>query len=312
MIALVSADAAVPLDPDLGPLCEAIRARIGDDYAVVSWDADVDWSSFDAVVIRSTWDYIDRLGEFLSWVEGVGRVTRLLNSADAVRWNVNKEYLLDLAAEGIPIVPTTLVRPGEAPPLVDTLHVVKPWVGAGSKGARRCVPDEVAAHVATLHAGGRTAMVQPYLDLLDERGEIEHCFIPCDATESAQDPRRLVLSHAFRKGAMLTTNSGEDVGGVFTKEEITPCDPTASSLELAHAVIESKALQRLHELAYARVHVAPYRDAAGTESLVVMEVELIEPSFYFEVSPGSVGMFADRLLARIDAPHPSGAGARSS
>jgi hypothetical protein len=300
VLALVTTDAAASVDPDLVPLDRALRSRLGGAAtAVVSWDdPDVDWAEFDAVVIRSTWDYVERLGEFLTWADRVASVSRLFNSPDTIRWNANKEYLIELAAEGVPIVPTTFVRPGETPPVVEGTHVVKPTVGAGSKGARRCEPSEVAAHVGLLHAAGRTAMIQPYLELLDERGEIEHCFVRgvTEQTSPGVNRHGLVLSHAFRKGAILTSSDVEQVAGLFAKEVITACDPSEESLDLAHQVLATDAIHRLDEVTFARIDVAPLRDRHGDESLVVMEVELIEPSFYFDVTPGSADAFADRLV----------------
>jgi hypothetical protein len=87
------------LDPDdellLGPLTErGIQAE-----AAVWDDPAVDWAAFDLAVIRSTWDYHGKLGDFLAWVR---RVPRLANPATAVEWNTDKRYLRELAAAGIP------------------------------------------------------------------------------------------------------------------------------------------------------------------------------------------------------------------
>ena len=79
----------------------------------------------------------------------------LINPPDVIRWNADKRYLADLAAEAVPIAPTVFVAPGEPAPTVAAdagVHVVKPSVGAGSSGARRCAPDEIAAHVASMSA----------------------------------------------------------------------------------------------------------------------------------------------------------------
>ena len=157
MLGLVTAEAAAALDPDLLPLDAAIRSRLGDERVeIVAWDdPGVDWSGFDAVVIRSTWDYADRLAEFHEWIRRVESETTLINNADAVRWSSDKRYLADLAEEGIEIVPTTFVAPGETAPEVTGLHVVKPTVGAGSNGARRCEAARgFAAHIALLHSRG--------------------------------------------------------------------------------------------------------------------------------------------------------------
>jgi glutathione synthase/RimK-type ligase-like ATP-grasp enzyme len=291
MLGLVTAEVAAPLDPDLLPLDTAMRSRLGDGAVrIVSWDdRSVDWAAFSAVVIRSPWDYSDRLAEFLAWVDRVGPVTTLVNAPDVIRWSADKRYLADLAAEGVPVTPTLFVAPGQPAPSVEGLHVVKPTVGAGSNGARRCEPHEVAGHVAVLHAEGRTAMVQPYLDLLDERGETAHCFVVDDG--------RLALSHAFRKGAILTDTEVEREGDLFAKEEISARVPTAAELRIAEQALSTAVARGLGEIVFARVDIAPYRGGDGTESYVVLELELIEPSFYFVTDPSAVDRFADCFTA---------------
>ena len=290
MIGLVTADVAAPLDPDLLPLAEAMRSRLGDEaVAIVSWDdATIAWETFAALIIRSPWDYTDRLDEFVGWVEHVDAVTTLVNAADVVRWSTDKRYLEDLAAEGVPIAPTAFVAPGDVIPTVEGVHVVKPTVGAGSSGARRCEQHEVADHVALLHGQGRTAMVQPYLDLLYERGETAHCFI-------INEGGTMTLSHAFRKGAILRSTEVEQEGDLFAKEDISGRVPSQEELALAERVLATEIVRSLGEVFFARVDVAPYRQADGTDSHVVMELELIEPSFYFMIDPATVGLFADRF-----------------
>ena len=294
MLGLVTADVARSLDPDLEPFASACRDRMGADLVrIVSWDDPrVDWSEFDAVVIRSTWDYTDRLGEFLTWTARVDAVTRLVNGLDAVRWSADKTYLAQLSAAGIPIVPTTFVEPaGEVSP-VEGLHVVKPTVGAGSSGARRCEPDEVDAHVRLLHGQGRTAMIQPYLHRLDELGESALCYVP-----GVDDG--LELSHVFRKAAILTSTEVEQEGDLFAKEEISSRDVTDAERALGEAVLDTDVVRALTDVAFARVDIAPFVDSTGAESLVVMEVELIEPSFFLHTAPGSAEFFADRLVSRL-------------
>ena len=104
-------------------------------------DAAVDWSRFEAVVLRSTWDYPPRLDAFLAWAAGV---PRLINPLDLVRWNTHKRYLLELEAAGIPIVPTRLAEPGGAWDAFHDWHevVVKPAVSAGSVDTARYVHDD--------------------------------------------------------------------------------------------------------------------------------------------------------------------------
>ncbi|MFK8024007.1 MAG: RimK family alpha-L-glutamate ligase [Ilumatobacter sp.] len=304
MLGLVTADVAAPLDPDLEPLRAALAERLGAAHvAVVSWDdPTVDWSSFSALVVRSTWDYTDRLDEFLGWVDAVSDVTTLLNGADAIRWSADKRYLGELEAAGVGIVPTTYVAPGDPVPAVDVdagVHVVKPTVGAGSSGARRCAPSEVADHIATLHAEGRTAMVQPYLELLDRDGEVAHCYVV------GGDGTSLELSHAFNKGAILTSVEVEQEGGLFAKEEITAAVPSDEQLATAQAALATGVARSFDDVVFARVDVAPVRLADGSDGQVVMEVELIEPSFYFVTVAAAggdpAGRFADGVLSALRA-----------
>jgi hypothetical protein len=297
VLGLVTAEVAAALDPDLLPLAVALRGRLGDNEVhIVSWDdSAVDWSAFDAVIIRSTWDYTDRLDEFLAWVDRAAAVTTLVNDADVVRWSSDKRYLADLAREGIRITPTIFVAPGDPAPQVRGVHVVKPTVGAGSSGARRCDPHEVADHVAVLHAEGRTAMVQPYLDLLDDRGETCHCFV-LDA-----DGVTLELSHAFRKGAILMTTDVELEGDLFATEDISPRVPSAAELKLATDALSTDVVRNLGDVFFARVDVAPFQDESGRETFIVMELELIEPSFYYATNEAAVALFADRLVGWLRA-----------
>lgn len=306
MFALVTADAAAGLDPDLEPLAAAMAARCqsGDAARIVSWDdPSLDWSTFSAVIIRSTWDYTDRLTEFLDWVDHVSAVSRLVNPADTVRWSTDKRYLADLAAAGIPVVPTVFVAPGDESPAMPRgtdgapvgVAVAKPTVGAGSSGAQRCTtPEDLAAHVVALHADGRTAMVQPYLGGLDEHGETALCFGP-------GPDGGLAFSHAFVKGPILRSVEVEQVGDLFAKEDIGPRTPTAAEFELATRALTSAPVAALSGVEFARVDIAPHgaggRDDA--DSLVVVELELIEPSFYFESSRGSAGWLAEAFVSRL-------------
>jgi hypothetical protein len=277
VLAIVSSSAATGLDPDEPPLVAALGVELGGGaVSVEHWhDPAVDWSGFDTVLLRSTWDYIDHLDDFLAWTERVESVTRLVNPAAVVGWNTEKRYLTELESAGIPVVPTVFVAPGESTPPVGAPSVVKPSVGAGSNGARRCRPDEVPVHVEMLHEAGRTAMIQPYLDDIDERGETALCFL-------AGRSGGLEFSHAFRKGPILHVAEPAWDGDLFAREEITSRSPSGKELELARAVLELDCVTRHGALAYARVDLVPH---AGQP--VVMELELVEPSFYFHVAEGS-------------------------
>ncbi len=193
-IALVSAREALALDEDLPPLVEALR-RAGAQVSTPCWDdAAVDWSAFDLAVLRSTWDYVERIAEFRVWARLCAAQTRLFNPPALVEWNTDKHYLAHLHRAGVPVVPTRFVEPGEdaarslqqflagGPDSLSAGHecdfdqfVVKPSIGAGSRDTaryRRTDAHKALEHLSRLvEAERRSAMLQPYLASVDKVGE---------------------------------------------------------------------------------------------------------------------------------------------
>ncbi len=283
MLALITAAAARSLDEDLPPLCAALSAR-GIDHEVVDWDDPVvDWRRYRAAILRSTWDYIDRFDEFNAWIDRIQSLTRLLNPPDVVRWNTHKGYLLELSARGVPIVPTTLIRVGEAIalPTADEL-VVKPAVGAGSRGARRFRSDlpGATAHAQALLAEGRDVLLQPYLARVDQAGETALLYFGGN------------YSHAIRKGPLLAPNA-DATAALFAPEQIVAREPGDDERALADQVLA--ALPFAEPLLYARVDLLRSEDGAP----VLQELELTEPSLFFAYAQGSVERYIDTLLSML-------------
>ena len=292
-IALVTARAARGTDYDMPLLLAALRTA-GADVHEVDWDDDaIDWSRFDLVLLRSTWDYFDRLREFLAWAERVAQRTRLLNPLDVIRWNTDKHYLADLARAGVPVVPSAFVEPGENPlPIIDALlaaHpstrdiVVKPAVGAGSRDAQRHARgdrDAIAAHVRRLLDRNRSVLLQPYLERVDEHGETALLFFDG------------VFSHAIRKGPLL--KRGEDsTAGLYADETVEPRAPSADELDVARDALAAMPFEK--PLLYARVDLI--RDDDGAPHL--LELELVEPSVFAAHADGVAKRFVQAILRRV-------------
>jgi O-ureido-D-serine cyclo-ligase len=290
-IALVTARAARALDEDLPPLTAALAAA-GARGEITDWDdSEADWARFDAVVLRSAWDYHERLPQFLGWVERVAGVTMLLNPLEVVRWTLDKHYLGELARAGAPVVPTRYVEPGEEPgaALAQFLAadpcrevVVKPAVGAGSRDARRHARgarEEILDHIRPLLGAGRSVMLQPYLERVDRDGETALMYI---------DGR---FSHAIRKGALLPSGA-PSTAQLFASETIEPRSPGADELAAGERIL---AAVPYPTLLYARVDLL--RDREGAPRL--LELELAEPSLFFAHAPGSAQRFAAALLKRL-------------
>ncbi len=292
-IALVTADAARALDEDLPPLQTALQ-QLGADVITPAWDdASVQWSNVDVAVLRSTWDYTQRLPEFLDWIERAAARTMLLNPPAVVRWNTDKHYLGDLARRDIATVPSTFVETDDdAAQALDAFlathldhgeFVVKPCVGAGSRDAQRHARADRAqalAHVRRLLAARRSVLLQPYLDRVDAHGETALIFVDGE------------FSHAIRKGPLL--RRGEDpTRALFAAEHITPRIPEAAELLLARRTLD--VLPFPGNPLYARIDLIHARD----KSPRVLELELTEPSLFFEHAAGSAARFAAAILRRI-------------
>ena len=108
-IAIATCAELPDLDEDERRLIDALSALGATARPVVWDDPTVDWASFDAVVLRATWDYSRRIEEFIAWTRRVAAATSLFNPADVVEWNTDKRYLTDLAAAGVPIVNSDMV-----------------------------------------------------------------------------------------------------------------------------------------------------------------------------------------------------------
>src|SRR5689334_3302100 len=105
-VALLSKDDLSGYVSDDDLLVEPLR-RLGHEAEFVSWrQTAVRWREFDAVVIRTTWDYQNDLPAFLNVLRRIESETRLANPLEVVRWNADKVYLRDLAARGVGTVPT--------------------------------------------------------------------------------------------------------------------------------------------------------------------------------------------------------------
>ncbi|SIN07880.1 ATP-grasp domain-containing protein [Micromonospora cremea] len=289
-VALVTCTEIIDLDPDdrlvLAPL--AARGIAAD--AVVWDDPDVDWSSYDLVVLRSPWDYALRRDEFVAWASSV---PALVNPAEVVRWNTDKRYLAELSAAGVPTVPTSWVEPGESwqPPADTGEYVIKPAVSAGSQDTGRydlADPehrDLAGAHVRRLTDARRVAMVQPYLTAVDTEGETALLFLA--------GPDGLSFSHAIRKGPMLT---GPDFGpdGLYKAEEITARTARPDQLDVAERTLATVP-GGTRQLLYARVDLIPGPDGDP----VLVELELTEPSLFLGHAEAAPDRLADAIATHL-------------
>jgi glutathione synthase/RimK-type ligase-like ATP-grasp enzyme len=285
-LALVTGDVPVDHDQDR-PILDQLLADRAVPATWVRWDdPSVDWSSFGAAMIRSTWDYTARHAEFLAWARRVAGQTELWNPAPVVTWNSHKAYLLELAEAGVAVVSTVLVAAGDPLDLVEVMArhgwdevVVKPAVSAGAVGAERVARDRAAHWTAVDQAarGQRTApdrLVQPMVVEVAE-GEVSLVAVEGQVTHAV---RKIPAPGDFRVHAHL--------GGTERVHS-----PSAAELALAQAALDVVD----QPLLYARIDCVP-----TPEGPLLMELELIEPSLFLPLAPPEAGAaLADAVAARL-------------
>lgn len=263
-------------------LHEPLAAR-GWQVDEVAWRASgVDWNVYEAVVIRSPWDYQNDPDRFFDVLETIDRSTaRLENPLALVRWNLRKTYLRDLEARGLPIVPTRWLDCLDAdtlPSLFDALGtdeiVVKPVVGANADATFRLDRATPAADDLAAAFADRACMIQPFVQAVVNEGEFSLFYFGN------------TYSHTILKTpAPADFRVQEEHGGTIRAVEPEPELRTVSDAVMA--ALSPRPL-------YARIDFV--RLATG---FALMEVELIEPSLYFPYAAASPARFADAFVQRM-------------
>ncbi|MBK8100792.1 MAG: hypothetical protein IPK26_27205 [Planctomycetes bacterium] len=260
-------------------------------------DPTADWSRYDAVLIRTTWDYQDKLPAFLAWSRRVAATTRLFNPAPVVAWNTHKHYLRQLAAAGVPLAPTVWLDRGQqvaSGDLVDRHGIregfLKPCVGATARETLRFLTDAAGLAAAQAHLDRllphEDLMLQPFLGQVLVRGEWSAISI---------DGR---ISHCVRKIPVPGDYRVQDDFGARDERY----EPTATERALAEHAFTS--VQRRggpcpgadgSPLVYGRADFLWADDG----ECVLTELELVEPSLFFRHEPRAGRMLAAALLARL-------------
>lgn len=286
-IALVTYDARPEPTDDDRLFADALAARGTSVYALSWSDASARWSDFDAVVVRSCWDYFLRPDAFHAWLDRLeADGARAHNDVRILRWNADKRYLRDLEASGIPVIPTRWVVEGSAPSLQDLRRdtgwselVVKPTVSGGAHRTWRASVEAQAVDDARFAAmcGEGAVMVQPLVEEIERDGEWSLVFFAGS------------YSHAVVK----RPRSGDfRVQGQYGGT-LEPATPAASVIAEAARAIAAIPFDDVPPL-YARVDGCIVNGA-----LHLMELEVLEPELFLRCEPGSAGRLADALLARI-------------
>ncbi len=260
-------------------------ARRGHEAIHVIWSKPtVDWAIFDAAIIRSTWDYIDRVDEFLHVLDRIEESPcKLYNPLAAVRWNTDKHYLIDVHKKNIPVVPSWDADDITMDELQQTFQkyqwnevVIKPCIGGGGSKVHKMPLDNLEQGLFEIRQQypDQQFLIQPMMYSVVEEGEWSFVFINGK------------LSHTMLKKA---APGDYRVQGIYGGT-IEIMEPSKPDLQQAQNIFDKLPF----DLLYARLDLV----RVG-KSLSVMELELIEPILNFQLAPEKIENFADAVIENL-------------
>jgi glutathione synthase/RimK-type ligase-like ATP-grasp enzyme len=243
-------------------------------------DPEMDWSETKFAVFRTTWDYFDRFAEFDRWLTETAALTQFLNPLELIRWNAEKHYLKDLQQKGIPIPPTYFILRGSSGSLAE--HVQKmPW----DELILKPVVSGTARHTYRFERGQSETLEAVFKELVAEEDMMLQAFQRSILTEG--EVTFVVFggkfSHAVRKVAKPGDfRVQDDFGGT-----IHAFEPTGEQIAFAELAVGCCPQVPV----YARVDAMWHEDG----SLMVSELEIIEPELWMRFHPPSAEVFADAI-----------------
>lgn len=266
-------------------LVESVLRELGVDFSFEVWsDQNVDWSQYSHLLMKSPWDYFDRYQEFLSWCKRIQSLRiPVLNDIETVIWNSDKRYLVDVEAEGFPIVPTHFLPKGEEvdlEPLFDRFQtdilVLKPTVSGGAKNTLKLDRETWRQKFANIKqlVGEEAMMLQPFVPQITEVGEYSYIF----------------FNGRFSHSVLKSPKKGEFRVQHFFGGEIHPTVPADSELSYIQKIAGEFVADKL----YARIDGAWVGD-----TFWIMELELIEPYLFLFTNPNALGNYKNAIAKKL-------------
>ena len=278
-IALATA-AHLPLCSDDDQVLINVLRTAGIQVSPVIWDQPAHWDRFDAIILRSIWDYHLKYARFLEWLDLLDAIgANVYNTTDVVRWNAHKRYMLDLEQRGVRITPTRVVTATDDVSLSGVMRsagwreaVIKPAVSSTGYetwfASRPCSHDDevrFAAQRATMDV-----LVQQFAEGV-RGGELSFVFLAgsyshCVLKRAAGDEFRIHVEHG---GSVESCNAATD--------------------EIAWA--EDVMARVTEPWTYARVDAV-----RAEEGLMLMELELLDPELFFKYRSGAAKQLMGALI----------------
>lgn len=271
-VAYVTCEPRQP-DSEDDELSADVLAERGVAVHFVAWDDPrARWDDYDLVVVRSSWDYGERLEEFLAWADSVGP-EKLRNGPDILRWNTDKRYLAELDGSGLPVPPTVLIAPHGPVPEFGGKVVLKPVTGAGARDTGVFDDDAREEGLELLGRLGdqdEVTMMQAYIPEIEGAGETAVLFF------GGRFAYALKKRTFLPESGLAVTESGTKISAAMYNEYlVASVEATEAEIDLGLRTIAWLSNRFGRMPLYARIDMVS--TPAGP---VLMEVELTEPSLY--------------------------------
>ena len=248
---------------------------------VTFWDnPSYEWQKTKSVLFRTVWDYFERFDEFWEWLEQVKTKTKLINSYELIKWNIDKHYLRDLKNNGIQVVPTYFadrennISLQEIANLNDWKHIViKPAISASAFNTYKITNDEIEQKEQLFHELLQThdMLVQPFFPTISELGEAS----------------LMVFGGEFTHAILKKAKAGDfrvqdDFGGT-----VHDYNPTQEEIKFAEKVFQSCTSLPI----YGRVDIV----WDSNKHIYLSELEIIEPELWIRNRPESANKIAEAV-----------------
>jgi hypothetical protein len=246
----------------------------GWDAEEISWrNENINWNNYDAVIVRSTWDYQKDYKKFIDVLEKINNSSaHLENNFELMKWNMNKKYLFDLEQDGIRIVDTLWKNTFNFNETQNSFYlfktkeiIVKPNISANADNTFRLTEEDLLNRKNELEKifENREFMVQPFMENIVEEGEYSLFFFNGD------------FSHCvLKKPKENDFRVQEEHGGKFKRVV-----PTEHQISIGKNIVSKLSSLPL----YARTDLVRTID----NDFALMELEAIEPSLYFNMDEES-------------------------
>ena len=249
---------------------------------ITYWDNPTyEWQETKSVLFRTIWDYFERFDEFWEWLEQVKTKTRLINSYELIKWNIDKHYLKDMSSWGIETVPTYFADKGCNMKLHEIAKrnqwkdlVIKPAISASAFKTYKILANEIQANEKLFNSlvQERNMLVQPYFETITQLGE---------ASLMVLDGK---FTHAILKKAQPGDFRVQDDFGGTVHNYI----PTKAEINFAEEVFKTCKTKPV----YGRVDIVWDND----KNFYLSELEIIEPELWIRNYPKC----AERIAEAVD------------